>query len=177
MKLNEVVYDHDHYSLLQKVAKELGYQQLQLHDSTYYVDDDNPDHPHHYDGAPDIDTAIHIARMTSIEDKASAYNALDRLSNLRSMDVDDMAAPKRALNGPLSRLRGVAELAKAYEQVEAQQDWVRVSANNVKKVLMLINGIKSWANREAERGSDDSYKITVAKTTLKKLGVPQDPAS
>lgn len=171
-QLKEAVYEHDHYSLLQKIAVELGYQRMELHDSTYYGGEDHEEGgKYHYNGAPDIDTAIHIMRLP-IEEKATAWNSLQRLANLRTIDFEDIAAPKKALNGPLARLRGVEALAKAYEEVDAQQDWVRTSAKNVQTVLMLLNGIKGWAKKNVDRSHEDSFKVTMAKATLKKLGIP-----
>lgn len=171
--LKESVHDHDHFSLLQKVAAELGFRRLDLHDSSYHFhDNDEEAQKYHYDASADIDTAILIARMPMGDDKDTAWHTLQRLRNLRALDIDDLQAPRSAIQGPLARLRGISQLAQAYQQVEEQQDWVRTGAKNVMSVLMLLNGIKSWAKKEAPRGSEESYKVTVAKTALKKLGIP-----
>lgn len=171
-QLKESVHDHDHFFLLQKVAVELGYQRLQLHDSSYQFNDDDEDgKKFYYDAAPDIDTAIAVSKLP-LEDMATAWNSLQRLQNLRQLDDDDINASLHAMKGPLIRLRGVEALANAYKQVEKEQNWVRTSAKNVMTVLMLLNDIKTWAKKEAERGSEESYKVTIAKTTLKKLGIP-----
>ncbi len=172
-QLKESVHDHDHFFLLQKVAVELGYQRLQLHDSSYHFDDDSEEGKKwHYDASSDIDTAILISRMPMGDDKATVWHRLQTLANLRQLDINDLTAPEKVQGTPLERLRGVKELAQAYRTVEREQDWVRTSAQNVMQVLMLLNGIKSWAKKEAERGSEESMKITIAKTTLKKLGIP-----
>lgn len=171
-QLKEAVYDHDHYSLLQKAAVQLGYQRLQLHDSSHIGSEEHePGGKWHYDGAPDVETAIQIMRLP-LEQKATAWNGLQRLSNLRLIDIDDSTAPKKALEGPLARLRGVAELAKAYEEVSSQQDWVRTSAKNVQNVLMLLNGIKMWATKKVESNTEDSFKSSIARAVLRKLKIP-----
>jgi hypothetical protein len=171
-QLKEAVYDHEHYSLLQKAAVQLGYQRMQLHDSDHIGGEGHePGGKWHYDGAPDVETAIQIMRLP-LEQKATAWNALQRLSSLRLLDIDDTEAPRKALDGPLSRLRGVAELAKAYQEVGAQQDWVRTSAKNVQTVLMLLNGIKMWATKKVEPNTDESFKSSIARAVLRKLKIP-----
>lgn len=169
-QLKEAVVDHDNYMLLQRVSVELGYKRLQLHDSMYYNTGDDAD-AWHYDGAPDIDTAIELVKLPA-ESQRDTLQVLNHLQHMRLMNTDDIWAPNEALKSPLKRLRGVAELAAAFKQVEQQQDWVQVSAKNVATVLLLLNSLREWASRDAPRGSEESFKITIAKTALRRLGIP-----
>jgi len=173
MKLSQLHESYETTSFLRKVARELGYSDPKLFQLT------EPGDPDHHDVWNDAELAIGIARQ-GLEDMASSYTAMDSILSQRGLSGEETAEHikhlERLKSTPFGTLPYLQPMLDAFQLMASNADSLRYSAENVKKILMLINGIKSWANKSTEKGSPDGFKRAIAAAALKKLGIPTNAA-
>jgi len=173
MKLSQLHESYETVNFLRKVARELGYSDPKLYQLT---DQEDPDH---HDVLNDAELAIGIARQ-GLENMANSYNAMESILSQRGLSGEETAEHvkhlERLKSTPFGTLPYLQPMMDAFQLMATNADHLKESAENVKKILMLINGIKSWANKNTEKGSPDGLKRAIAGAALKKLGIPINAA-